>query len=171
MQSTPGRYRSTDAPLSSKRPWLSRPAPICRALRLHSSGVLVAMASSTLLWALLYSLNEKTDLWLKSGFPVRRASIYFKLIASLGVCLLAGLFAPLLGTMLAIMVVGQAAYCLPPCGGLSGGSSGGFVLSGIINVILHSSAEPCGGVNSFRSSESQPSSVFIWEQRWRCASG
>ena len=66
------------------------------------------------LWAVLYALNEATDLTLEQHLhvPLLARQTLYALCAAL--CLCAAWLSPTLGLLFGMMAVGQLAYCVPP---------------------------------------------------------
>jgi hypothetical protein len=102
---------------------------------LGTPGVAWTMALTSLLWTLLYALNEATDQALEEGDRAMTRLWLPLSCASVGVSVGASFIDPVLCPLSALMVMSQAAYCLPPVR-LKRWWWGPVLLSGGVNAVL-----------------------------------
>jgi hypothetical protein len=102
---------------------------------LSTAGVAWTMALTSLLWTLLYALNEATDQTLEENDRAI-ARLWLPLFCgSLSLSVGAAFIATPLGAYTALMVLSQAVYCLPPLR-LKRWWWGSVLLSGGVNAVL-----------------------------------
>lgn len=80
----------------------------------HQQSVLLTILLGSLLWTLLYALNEFTDLVHEQHLHGSKALFAVLLIAPLLICAGAIFLSPLLALLLTTMACGQIAYCVAP---------------------------------------------------------
>lgn len=122
-------------PVLAKTPLLVALGLYLAGGRLAAPHVGATMLLATLLWTILYILNEATDLALEQHCRVGRGRFAALLAGAAMVCLLAGRLEPRLGLLFALMTLGQLAYCLP-FPRLKRWWWAVLVLSGVANPIL-----------------------------------
>lgn len=103
--------------------------------RFLSRSVLLTLLLASCLWTVLYALNESADLECEQGYAndAPRRTLFCGLC--LGICIAAAWLSPRLTLLLALMALGQAAYCLPQLR-LKRRWWAVLVLSGLLNPIL-----------------------------------
>lgn len=101
-------------PVLAKTPLLIALGVYLAGGRLETRPVLLTMALATALWAVLYALNESTDLQQESGILVGRRVQALLFLLPVLICLAAACLSPHLGLLFALMTVGQIAYSAPP---------------------------------------------------------
>lgn len=74
----------------------------------------MALLLSTVLWAVLYALNEAYDLWLEKGFAVPAWVRHALTILAFAIVLEAAHLSHYLGVVCGLMLAGQLAYSAPP---------------------------------------------------------
>jgi hypothetical protein len=123
--------------------------PFLVALGLYVSGghfawptVGVTLVLASLIWGVLYAVNEAFDLTLEEGWVVPRAAISALVAAVLIICAIAYSVSPALALLFGIMTAGQLAYCMPPIR-LKRWWWPVLVLSGIVNPVLRAY---CGAI-------------------------
>ena len=109
---------------------------------LETQAVETTMALTAVLWAVLYALNESTDLIFEHRLLVPKYLPAGLLALAILLCLSAAFLSPALSLLLGLMIAGQVAYCLPPMR-LKRHWWAVFVLSGTLNPILRLE---CGAV-------------------------
>ncbi len=82
--------------------------------RFNSPGIEWTMLFSSVLWIVLYAVNEATDLNQEKGLLVQRQTMPWLTLLCFCLCFIAILVSPLLALLLLVMTVGQLAYCAPP---------------------------------------------------------
>ena len=103
--------------------------------RFDNPAVAVTMIITGLLWAILYAINEATDLALEQQFRIERSMIRTLVALSAVTCIGGALLSPLLGGLCAAMAIGQLAYCAPPIR-LKRYWWAVLLLSGMLNPVL-----------------------------------
>lgn len=129
-------------PVLAKTPLLIAVGVFLAGGRLETRPVLLTMALATALWALLYALNESTDLQQESGILVERRIQILLFLLPIGICLAAACLSPHLGLLFSLMTVGQIAYSAPPLR-VKRWWWAVLLLSGVLNPILRLE---CGAV-------------------------
>jgi hypothetical protein len=128
--------------------------PITVAMGVYMSGgrfatpaVILTMLATGALWAVLYAINEATDLRLEHHVPVPRAMRLLLSALCIGVCVVAALVSPALGGLCTAMALGQMAYCVPPVR-LKRHWWAVLLLSGMLNPVLRLECGALWGVHA-----------------------
>lgn len=123
--------------------------PLLLALGMYMSGghfawptVGASLILASLLWGILYAVNEAFDLTLEEGYVVARAAIVTLVACVLAICAIAYVVSPALALLFAVMTAGQLAYCMPPIR-LKRWWWPVLILSGVVNPVLRAY---CGAI-------------------------
>lgn len=82
--------------------------------RFDSPAVGLTMVFASALWAILYAINEATDLQQEKGLPVQHRALVWLTLLCCSLCFGAFFVSSLLAPLLMAMTVGQLVYCVPP---------------------------------------------------------
>ena len=115
--------------------------------RFDSVPVVLTMLIGSMLWAVLYSINEATDLRLEHHVSVPPAMRLWLSALCCAVCVAAALVSPVLGGLCVTMALGQMAYCVPPVR-LKRHWWAVLLLSGMLNPVLRLECGALWGVHS-----------------------
>lgn len=129
-------------PVIVKTPMLILVGVYASGGRFASWPVLLTIVLASLLWTLLYAVNESSDLECESGCGPDAGRRLLLCMLCAGVCSTSAWLSPRLALLLALMALGQAAYCLPPLR-LKRHWGAVLALSGLLNPILRLE---CGAV-------------------------
>lgn len=122
-------------PVASKTTVLVAVGAYISGSSLSDLRVWLSMAFASLLWTVLYILNEATDVEAEQGLFVQPL-LWRSIVGLLWVlCLGAAFVSPLLSLLLSLMFLGQWAYCAPPFR-LKRYWWAILVLSGVLNPLL-----------------------------------
>lgn len=133
-------------PVIAKTPLLVAIGAYGSGARIGERGVAATMALTALLWALLYAVNEATDLEAEQGRIVQPALRSGLVAACCLLCTLGARLSPALGLLMAAMAAGQLLYCIPPFR-LKRYWWAVILLSGAVNPVLRLSAGALWGAH------------------------